>query len=96
MSPGKPITCPSSQGLSPSEAHAERRMCIKSEFPTTWPEFCADRSILPSVFWSYYWHKIVMDKTVGSTDGIDSYHKADEMVIDFDGNSAFMLLAKHA
>ena len=58
----------SSQGLSPSEAHAEGRRRIKIEFPTTWPVFCADRSILPIVFWSYYWHKIVIDKTVGSKD----------------------------
>ena len=68
----------SSQGLSPSEAHAERRRRIKSEFPTTWPEVCAGIGILPSVFWSYYWHEIFMDKTVGSKYGIDSYHKAEE------------------
>ena len=73
-----------SQGLSPSGAHAERRKQIKAEFPDTWHMMCADRSILPSVSWVYYWHRNWMNNTIGSKDGIDAYIKAEEMVAEFD------------
>ena len=42
------------QGFAPNSAHAEMRRLMKIEFPDTWPEKFADRSILPSIFWSYY------------------------------------------
>ena len=72
------------QGLTPSAAHGERRRQIKVEFPDTWPEVCADRSKLPSIFWVYSWHRRWLDKTVGSRDGLDAYERAEKMVKDFD------------
>ena len=42
------------KGFSPSGAHSERRRQIKTQFPDTWPEVCADRSVFPSVFWVFY------------------------------------------
>ena len=72
------------QGFSPSSAQAERRKQIKAEFPDTWPEVFADRSVLPSVFWVYYWHRNWMDHTIGSKDGIGAFNKAEEMVAHFD------------
>ena len=71
-------------GMSPSSAHTERRKCIKSEFPDSWPEVFADRSRLPSLFWVYDMHRQWLDTVVGSRDGVDSYQRAEEMVQDFD------------
>ena len=74
------------QGFTPSSAHTERRRQIKAEYPDTWPEVCADRSVLPSVCWVYYWYRTWLDHTVGSKDGIDAYIKAEEMVSEFDSS----------
>ena len=72
------------EGLTPSAAHAERRRIIKSDYPDTWPEVCADRSRLPGVLWVYDWHRQWLDKVVGSRDGIDAYIRAEELVKKFD------------
>ena len=74
------------QGFSPSTAHAEMRRQIKADFPDSWPEKFADRSKLPSIFWSYYWHRLWTDQTIGSRDGVDAYEKAVEMIKEFDEN----------
>ena len=71
------------QGVSPSAAHAEIKHRIKEEFPDTWPNKFADRSVLPSVFWVYYWHRQYMDSTFGSRDGVDAFNRAEEMVKQF-------------
>ena len=65
----------SSQGLSPSEAYAERRRRIKIEFPTTGLCFVRTEVYYPLS---------------------QRYHKAEEMVTDFDENSASMLNAKQS
>ena len=62
------------------------RKNIKAEFPDTWPENFVDRSKLPSIFWSYYWHRLWTDKTIGSRDGVDAMEKAVDMVKEFDEN----------
>ena len=72
------------QGFTPSTAHKEMRRKIKAEFPENWPEKFADRSCLPSIFWSYDWHRQWSDQTVGSRDGIDAFEKAVDMVNEFD------------
>ena len=71
-------------GLTPGAAHAERRRQIKAEYPDTWPEVFADRSQLPGWFWVYYWHRIYLDSTVGSRDGLDAFEKAEALVKQFD------------
>ena len=71
------------QGVSPSAAHTEIKCRIKEEYPDTWPNKFADRSILPSVFWVYYWNRVHMDYMVGSRDGVDAFNKAEEMVKQF-------------
>jgi hypothetical protein len=68
------------QGFTPITAHAEMRRHIKSEFPDSWPEKFADRSKLPSIFWSYYWHRQWTDKTIGSRDGVDAFEKSVDMI----------------
>ena len=72
------------QGFTASTAHAEMRRMIRAEFPENWPEKFADRSILPSRFWSFYWHRLWTDKTIGSRDGVDAYEKVVEVVTEFD------------
>ena len=72
------------EGLTPGAAHAERRRQIKAEYPDTWPEVFADRSQLPGWFWVYYWHRIYLDSTVGSRDGLDAFEKAEALVKQFD------------
>ena len=74
------------QGFSPSTAHAEMRRSIKAQFPDSWPEKFADRSKLPSIFWSYYWHRQWMDKIIGSREGVDAFEKAVDMIKEFDKN----------
>ena len=71
------------QGFTPSAAHAEMRRQIQTEYPDSWPEKFADRSMLPSIFWSYYWHRLWTDKTIGSRDGVDAMEKALEMIKEF-------------
>ena len=72
------------EGLTPGAAHAERRRQLKSEYPDTWPEVFADRSQLPGWFWVYYWHRLWIDSTVGSRDGVDAFEKAEVLVKEFD------------
>ena len=72
------------EGLLPGSSHAQRKMFIKTECPDTWPQIFADRSKLPSIFWVYKTHRLFMDKTVGSRDGVDAYEKAEELVKQFD------------
>ena len=71
-------------GLTPGAAQAERRRQIKAQHPDTWPQVCADRSRLPGWFWTYYWHRLWLDSTVGSRDGVDALQKAEAMVQQFD------------
>ena len=72
------------QGVLPGSAHTQRKRFIKAEFPNTWPKQFADRSLLPSIFWVYKCHRLFMDKTVGSRDGLDAYERAEELVRKFD------------
>ena len=71
-------------GLTPGAAQAERRRQIKADYPDTWPEVFADRSRLPGWFWVYYWHRLWLDSTIGSRDGVDAFQKAETMVHQFD------------
>ena len=73
-----------SQGLLPGSAHARRKQFVKAEYPDSWPLQFADRSIVPSIFWVYKWHRQYIDRTVGSRDGIDAYEKAEEIIKTYD------------
>ena len=48
--------------------------------PDTWPQECANRSKLPSIFWIYYWNREWIDSCFGSRDGVDAYEKAEEII----------------
>jgi hypothetical protein len=74
------------EGFSPSTAHAEMRRSIKTQYPDTWPEMFADRSKLPGIFWCFYWHRVWMNKVIGSREGVDAFNKAQDMVKEFDMN----------
>ena len=71
-------------GYTPRSAHNNMRKLIKSDYPDTWPQKFADRSILPSIFWCYYWHRLWLERHIGGRDGLDSYIKAEEMIKQFD------------
>ena len=78
------ITQKYEEGLSPSAALTEVKRSIKEEYPDTWPQIFADRSKVPSIFWCHYWHRLWLDRRIGSRDGIDVFEKAQEMVREFD------------
>ena len=67
-------------GVSPSGAHLEVKKRLKAEYVDDWPVMFSDRSVLPSVFWVYYWHRRWMDNKMGSRDGIDTFVKARELI----------------
>ena len=66
-------------GFSPSGAHSEVKREMKSQ-SSDWPKLFADRSIVPSIFWVYYWHRNWLESRLGSKDGITVFEKAEEMV----------------
>ena len=70
-------------GFSPAGAHAEKKVRLKETYPEDWHVRFSDRSILPSIFWVYYWHRKWMDSNIGSRDGIDCYLKAMKMIDEY-------------
>ena len=56
---------------------------LKAEHCHDWPVLFSDRSVLPSVFWVYHWHRRWMDYKMGSRDGIDTFVKARELIDDY-------------
>ena len=70
-------------GFSPSGAHAEMKRRIRARCPDDWHVMYGDRSVLPSVFWVFYWNRRYTDTYVGSRDGIDCYVKASEVIEEY-------------
>ena len=70
-------------GFTASGAHTEMRSRIRAKYPEDWPIKYSDRSLLPSVFWVYYWYRKWLDDNIGSRDGIDCYTKAVQMIEEY-------------
>lgn len=68
------------EGYTPSSAHNHIRQQLRDKYPDSWHKKFADKSILPSIFWVYYWYQEFIKSTLGSRDGIDCYVKAEEMI----------------
>ena len=71
------------EGFSPSGAHTEMKRRLKSEYPDDWHMRFSDRSVLPSIFWVYYWNRRYMDSEIGSRDEIDCLMKATELIAEY-------------
>ena len=70
-------------GFSPSGAHAEMKRRIRSEYLDDWHMRFSDRSVLPSIFWVYYYHRKYLDSEIGTRDGVDVFVKASELISEF-------------
>ena len=71
-------------GVTARAAQNECRLKIKRENPDNWDEIFADRSKLPSIFWIHARFRKLMDREYGSSDGVDAFKKAEELVKKFD------------
>ena len=56
------------EGFTASGAHSEMKCRIRGNFPNEWPIKLSDRSVLPSIFWVYYWYQKWLDDKIGCND----------------------------